>query len=179
MGYGGIFGQKTIVDAFTKEQTLTQATAALYGLGTDAVPDDVLSILSKAALATGGSLLGVNGDPVGPQIETGSYVGTGTAGAGSPNVLSFSRKPAIVVVYMDGIKGLLPSFNGTIPSWFYSFIWVRGQSQTNVRTDSYMTLSFSYNDGKDLSWFASDAYPTGIRQLNESGKTYYYAGLCI
>lgn len=162
-----------------KASLLKDSTAALYGLGTDAVPDDVLSILSKAALVTGGSLFGVNGDPVGPQIETGSYVGTGTSGSSSPNVLSFSRKPAIVVVYMDGIKGLLPSFNDTKPSWFYSFIWVRGQSQTDVRTDSYMTLSFSYNDGKDLSWFASGAYPTGIRQLNEAGKTYHYAGLCI
>ena len=47
MGYGGIFGQKTIVDAFTKEQTLSNSTAALYGLGTDAVPDDVLAWLGK------------------------------------------------------------------------------------------------------------------------------------
>ena len=48
MGYGGIIGQQ--FDGYTQNQTLTQAVAALYGLGTDAVPNDVFNILSKSAL---------------------------------------------------------------------------------------------------------------------------------
>lgn len=52
MGYGGIFGQKTILDAFTKEQTLSNATAALYGYSNSGsvVPDNLFATLSKAAL---------------------------------------------------------------------------------------------------------------------------------
>lgn len=47
MAYGAILGQT--VDAFTKEQTLSNATAALFGLGPDSVPDDVLAYLGKYA----------------------------------------------------------------------------------------------------------------------------------
>ena len=43
MAYGGILGQT--VDAFSKEQTLDNSTASLYGLGADAVPRDVLELL--------------------------------------------------------------------------------------------------------------------------------------
>lgn len=48
MAYGAILGQ--LVDAFTKGQTFSPETAALFGLGPDSVPDDVLELLSKAAL---------------------------------------------------------------------------------------------------------------------------------
>lgn len=43
-------GDINLNNYFTKTQTLTSSTAALFGLGTDAVPDDVLALLSKAAL---------------------------------------------------------------------------------------------------------------------------------
>lgn len=51
MAYGAILGQTPTVDvdAFTKEQTLTTATAALYGLTSSAVPDDVLAWIGKYA----------------------------------------------------------------------------------------------------------------------------------
>lgn len=39
--------QLPAADGFTKEETLKDATAALYGLGTGAVPDDVLAELGK------------------------------------------------------------------------------------------------------------------------------------
>lgn len=47
MANGAILGQTSTVDAYTKEQTLTATTAALYGLGSDAVPDDVLAWIGK------------------------------------------------------------------------------------------------------------------------------------
>lgn len=54
MGYGSIlnqsFEQSPVLDNyFTKDETLTSSTSALYGLGTNAVPDDVLSKLSSAS----------------------------------------------------------------------------------------------------------------------------------
>ena len=48
MGYGAILGKS--FDGFTKEQTMTQSTAALYNLPTTAVPNDVFNILSASAL---------------------------------------------------------------------------------------------------------------------------------
>lgn len=36
-----------LIDAFTKQQTMTAATAALFGLGADAVPDDAFGLLSR------------------------------------------------------------------------------------------------------------------------------------
>lgn len=43
-------GQLPAGDYFTKSKTLQDATAALYGLGADAVPDNLFNVLSKSAL---------------------------------------------------------------------------------------------------------------------------------
>lgn len=50
MAYGAILGQSfesspVFNDYYTKQQTLSDSTAALYGLGTDAVPDDAFRAL--------------------------------------------------------------------------------------------------------------------------------------
>ena len=45
----GQFPASQIDDIYTKGQTLTQATATLFGLGTNAVPDDVFAYLGKYA----------------------------------------------------------------------------------------------------------------------------------
>lgn len=47
MGYGGIFGQT--VNAFTKDQTFSSTTQALYPSGTT-LPDEALALLAQAAL---------------------------------------------------------------------------------------------------------------------------------
>lgn len=48
MAYGTILGQT--VDAFTKTQTLTSATSALFGLPSSTVPNDIFNQLSAAVL---------------------------------------------------------------------------------------------------------------------------------
>lgn len=55
----GQFPASQIDDIYTKSQTLTQTTATLFGLGPDSVPDDVLALLSKAAITKK-----VGGDPI-------------------------------------------------------------------------------------------------------------------
>lgn len=45
------------VDAFTKAETLKDTTAALYGLGSDAVPDELFSVLSNSALRSSESVI--------------------------------------------------------------------------------------------------------------------------
>ena len=54
MAYGAILGQSfetspVLDNYFTKDETLTSSTAALFGLGADSVPDDVLAYLGKYA----------------------------------------------------------------------------------------------------------------------------------
>lgn len=66
------------IESYLKEETLTNATKALFGLEDSAVPDDVLRILSNALFNTDGKPTDIKGDAVGVQIATGSYVGTNT-----------------------------------------------------------------------------------------------------
>lgn len=65
-----------------KATFLTDATAALFGLTSDAVPDDIL-----AAIASGFA-----------KIETGSYTGTGVYGTSNKNSITFSITPKIVLI---------------------------------------------------------------------------------
>lgn len=66
-----------------KDSLLKDATAALFGLGADAVPDDALAVLK--------TITDNHGDAIenGVKISTGSYVGTGTSGSSNPCSLTF------------------------------------------------------------------------------------------
>ena len=65
-----------IEDVYSKDETITTATKALYGLGETATPNQVFSAISTA----------LDGKA---RIQTGSYVGTGTYGASNPCSLTF------------------------------------------------------------------------------------------
>ena len=65
-----------IEDVYSKDETITTATKALYGLGATATPNQVFSAISTA----------LDGKA---RIQTGSYVGTGTYGASNPCSLTF------------------------------------------------------------------------------------------
>ena len=73
-------------NAYTTYETLTTATAELFGLGADAVPDEVLALVP--GLIEGRA-----------QIATGSYTGTGTYGASNPISLSLGFTPKYIVIY--------------------------------------------------------------------------------
>ena len=65
-----------IEDVYSKDETITTATKALYGLGATATPNQVFSAISTA----------LDGKA---RIQTGSYVGTGTYGESNPCSLTF------------------------------------------------------------------------------------------
>ena len=65
-----------IEDVYSKDETITTATKALYGLGATATPNQVFSAISTA----------LDGKA---RIQTGSYVGTGTYGVSNPCSLTF------------------------------------------------------------------------------------------
>ena len=95
----------------------------------------------------------------GLKLETGSYRGNGQSGEESPNTLSFSGTPQLVVVQ---------SYAGT-------GIFVRGVEGLAIRANYYamaVTLTATWSDN-GVSWFGSDAQS----QLNYSSTTYRYVAL--
>lgn len=74
-----------IEDVYSKDETITTATKALYGLGETATPNQVFSAISTA----------LDGKA---RIQTGSYVGTGTYGASNPCSLTFEFEPKALII---------------------------------------------------------------------------------
>lgn len=162
--------QLPAVDAFTKAETLKAATAALFGKTNAAVPDDILSLLSKSVLAqtVGGdtALTDVLGNKltVGGLIESGSYVGTGAAGSDNKNSLIFNFVPYMVVIVSNSAGTFYP---GTV--------FIKGQTLSdgignNEYSNGSYALSVSWY-GKSVSWYHTSS---AIRQLNAEGDSFYY-----
>ena len=98
---------------YNKTEILTTATAALYGLGADAVPDDVLALL-KTLVDNAQSSADKKA-----KIQTGSYIGTGTYGASNPCSLTFDFVPKIVYIYsIQTAKHTYPSRTNPVDNGF-------------------------------------------------------------
>lgn len=136
-----------------KATLLTDATAALFGLGADAVPDDVLERIPD--LIAGRA-----------QVATGRYTGTGTFGSRNPNRLTFDFVPLFVVVTQQSTYG---------PN---TILLVNGQTRTSHLTASSSSygLTVSWNDNV-VNWYANSSDGTASSQLNINGNTYYYAAI--
>ena len=143
-----------------KDTLLKDATAALFGLGTDAVPDDVLAKLANAAFVENGGLTDVGGNSVGIQIATGSYVGTGTYGANNPNTLTFEFEPKLVLCANN-----LLDYAGTNQ---FGFMWF-GQDGGQAQGSKIFSLS-----GNTLSWYHNKS---ASNQANQSGATFKYVAI--
>lgn len=167
--------------ALNKANLLTDVTAALFGLGTDAVPNDVLVKIKD--------LIDVNAEAIanGTKIATGSYKGTGTYGSSNPCKLTFDFAPKFLWIY--GYEPSSPSVG------FYHFLNNDGSTiiPTDCLTTSYSkyyglwTVSMSNksyvlakksDDGKTISWYTT-LTGDGIAssQVNASGYTYYYLAI--
>ena len=160
-----------------KATFLKDATAALFGKTNAAVPDDILNLLSKSVLAqtVGGktTLTDVLGTKltVGVQIETGSYVGTGTYGQANPNTLTFGFVPKFVWIWpKSSSRGSTVVFAGrfyvTFGRWGYY----------DESTDVLINLDTMSMSGNTLTWWNPDSTkPT--YQLNVSDMDYYYLAI--
>ena len=156
-------------DFLDKASLLKDTTASLFQLGTDAVPDEVLAVLSKAALVgEDDSLTLPNGDKVkSVSIESGSYVGTGTWGASNPNSLSFSGKPEIVSIFGYGRD----------PAGFRAVSIINGMDNMD-HTNGFSFASITW-EGNKVSWYANASSNGGPYQANDQGRTYLYAGVIV
>ena len=148
--------------ALNKASLLTDATAALFGLGADAVPDDVLEkarSLITAAQNTANSANSSANNRL--KIITGSYTGSGSDSktisvSGTPHVLLIARK------YSE----------------YYGCVSVA------IRGYGVLGLFTSYLDGPQSAAEVDVSFGSGSIQLsgadiNNTNATYYYAVLCI
>lgn len=161
MAFGAILGQSfetspVLDNYFTKDETLTSSTAALFGLGADSVPDDAFAYLGKYA----------------SKIATGSYVGTGKYGSSNPNSLTLDFEPKIMFIQYGGTLGFcyrtayFPVFAYGNGYFQRAFLRIEGDGITSPDADDF----FAKTDGKTVYWYADDAGS----QMNNSGEKFLY-----
>ena len=100
-----------------------------------------------------------------PKIQTGSYVGTGTYGPSSPNTLTFSFRPQLVIIVENG------------GGQTYSGYFIRGSEvgMTNWIGGSTSNFSVALTWNNDsVSWYSGNG---SEYQLNRSGITYCYLAI--
>ena len=109
---------------------------------------------------------------LGVQIETGSYVGTGSNGANSPNSLTFGFVPDFVIISsfgweMDSGAGFFTP--KTLTQSFTSYAYAYCNRNGTAALGEYNAKIV----GNVLSWhnLSSNEYWS---QLNTQGLTYYY-----
>ena len=156
-------GWSQIPTFLNKANLLKDDTASLFDLSANAVPDDVLRILSNALFNANGKPADINGNVIGVQIATGSYTGTGTSGASNPNSLTFDFVPKIVFISIDNAQ--------IIKSSMFPYIW--GAARTVVQNGDMTNIIVCSVSDKTLSWYASDY----ALQLNVSGAKYNYIAI--
>ena len=99
---------------------------------------------------------------VGVQIETGSYVGTGTYGQANPNTLTFGFVPKLVIV-LDANRFFAPA------------VMVYGSSfatSAGANSSDYYLRGITW--GKEFSWYNTT---NANNQLNINKFTYYYIAI--
>lgn len=110
-----------------------------------------------------------------PKIATGSYVGTGTAGASNPNSLTFEFAPKLVVIKRIG-DGTLPTLllggDDTARSISHTF----GGGELTVSTEGN-SISWYHSGNTWTATSASGGNPDPYYQLNTAEKDYTYVAL--
>lgn len=168
-------------DSLNKNTLLKDATAAAFGLGPEAVPDDVFNKIK--------TLINKNATDIasGVKIATGSYVGTGTGGRDNHTILTFSFAPKLVIItkynsdnnyhdfpWRDGTLINMEALKQAINSGSYrpKFAVMYDASNT-VGADASIT-----NDGKTLDWYVWESgAEVPKKQLNASGVVYDYIAI--
>ena len=140
-----------------KDSLLKDATAALFGLGADAVPDNAFQQIKTLIDNVQSS---ANSKA---RVQTGSYVGTGTYGKNNPCSLTFDFAPKLVIIrktkssdtgffvynserysvfggYSSTVGGPCSQSNNTI-SWYYAYNDQGPRGQLNEQGVTYVWVS--------------------------------------
>ena len=182
-GSAAYYATMTRADNATQEGTplnkaslLKDATAALFGLGANAVPDDALNAIKTL-------IDGANDNAnKKAKIVTGSYAGTGKSGSANPCSLTFDFAPKFIMFsiywngyYMSDVYNNGGGFSscvytdGLTTSYAKGFAPAKGEANTAYAKKSA--------DGKTISWYNTVSSSGPDRQLNGSGYVYYYIAI--
>ena len=144
-------------DALNKANLLKDQTAARYGKGNNAVPDDILAQiateLDRYSFAQASGL----------KMAYGSYVGDGTHGPANPRSLTFDFEPVLVFVSAFSDVQFLGSFH-------------RGSSSYAV-VGASGTLWASFHavwDGNTLTWHCDTDTYEDVLQFDHENTTYHW-----
>ena len=143
-------------DAFGKTDAALKANAdAAQALQSGKADAQTVSALSKNLGAAGHNA----------RIAWGSYTGTGTTGAASPNTLQFDFKPMLVFVAIAKWDGGVN--NPTV------LMRPRTVGTSRPILDSNSQLNVTWGD-KSVSWYKISSEGTAYSQLNNLDSKYLY-----
>lgn len=110
------------------------------------------------------------------QVETGSYVGTGTYGSANPCSLTFGFAPAMLLIEPD--KASSSSGNAYYMGVPYLFTsdYIKVAELDNNSASVYDCVATVNNGGQTISWYRASGV-VAAHQLNESGTTYRWIAI--
>lgn len=158
-----------------KANLLKDATANVFGLNANAVPNDVLVAIKSlidAAVATADSKA---------KIATGSYVGTNTGGASYPNSLTFDFVPVFVCMIASDYNGVPNAWSGFSQAGLV--VAIDGLTTSYKQGFGFFTNTGNYSyakkseDGKTIYWYNTETNSAAAYQLNASGRTYRWLAI--
>ena len=152
-----------ILDVYSKTNIITTETLSQFGLTADKLPNDAFQQI-KALID--GVQSSVDGKP---NIQTGSYVGTGTYGSTNPYSLTFDKIPDLVWVYARTNQ------NGNSPTSTYAYNCLTDTANgAYINVISPKLLSNNYQSGYGLGGYN---YSSNIRLYakKQSNTIYWYA----
>lgn len=150
-----------------KSSLLKDATAALFGLGTDAVPDDVL-VAIKTALTQHDTDIAARA-----KTATGSYTGTGAYGSANKRTLTFGFRPKLIVISKSPTPDFYVKASADVQGIDF-FYWMDGFTKIHV---AYEPGAYAWYH----AWIYGTVSDTGFTfyndadtKFNVSGATYQY-----
>lgn len=109
------------------------------------------------------------------KIETGSYIGTGNNGPGSPNQLTFNFQPQVILIAGEVNQTSLVSIAIFIRGFGYAPTIAGGTTNAEGNILGY-TPVVVWNENT-VTWNTTVSKSSGYYQSNESGVTYNYVAL--
>lgn len=145
-----------IPDVYSKTDTITTKTLSQLGLAAGKLPNDAFQRIKVL----------IDGKP---NIQTGSYAGTGTYGANNPCRLTFNFEPKVVII--NQVDDLTSHFSESI----ILCLWYGSKYARGVGSGNHGICHVTWN-AKTVSWY-SEENDNADSQMNRMGFTYYYLGI--
>lgn len=152
------------------DNLLSAETAALYGKGAEATPNEVFAAIK--------SLIDGNKEKLGEKAEIHlfSYAGTGTYGVDAPSSLTAEKPIQLAQLLSNGTS--MFGFGDTLQTFMLASVLT--ETPQNGPGFTYYNVNFGSGygyrsaDGKTFYWYDTNAR----NQFNEAGDTYYGFYIC-